>query len=164
MLPLRGGCSCPCQDEELIIFIWAFSLEAFDCHSVCEMLWLITGWEEVQSNGLTSSAHISLQVLLPPLAQAPPEDFREKTCIGGVSFVGCWFFPCLPEMLFGCLRWWQMGKGRSVPRQFPLGCSPHQPLFPYQRRAQPRVKAPRDAVSLLCSSELLLCVLLGLAA
>ena len=56
----------------------ASALETLDFHGTREMLWLITGWEEVQSNGLTSSGHISLQMLLPPQAQAPPDDFKGK--------------------------------------------------------------------------------------
>lgn len=72
-------------------FIRAFpsTLETLDFHGVREMLWLITGWEEVQSDGLTSLGHVSLQMVLPPLAQAPLNDFREKTCISAVLFVGC---------------------------------------------------------------------------
>lgn len=118
-----------------------------------EMLWLITGWDEVQSSGLTPSGHISLQTRLLPLAQAPPDDFREKnqTRISGVSLVACWvFFLPAGEARGGggtCGR--QMGRGHRVPRQLPLGCSRHQLLFPQQRRTWPPENAPRDVVFLL---------------
>lgn len=56
----------------------ASTLETLDFHGARKMLWLITGWEEVQSEGLTLSGHISFQMLLLPLAQVPPDYFRGK--------------------------------------------------------------------------------------
>lgn len=61
-----------------LIWASASTLETLDFHGAREMLWLITGWEEVQSDGLISSGHISLHMLLLPQAQVPPDDFREK--------------------------------------------------------------------------------------
>lgn len=60
--------------------IWAFAraLEMLNFQGARKMLWIIRGWEEVQSGGLTSSGHISLQTLLPPLAQLPLDGFRGK--------------------------------------------------------------------------------------
>lgn len=160
-----------------MLFIWTFTsaLETLDFHDAREMLWLITGWEEVQSTGLTSLGHVSLQLLLPPRAQAPPDDFRGKKKTALVKFylwVVDFFFRPTREavglaVVVAALVAGGWGRGHRVPKQLLLGHSPLPPLFSWQRRTRPREKAPRDPIFLLCSSEgreLLPCLLLGLAA
>jgi len=54
-LPLPGGCHCLCRDGKRVPFVQASAsaLETLSFHGTRKMLWLMAGWEKLQSDGLT---------------------------------------------------------------------------------------------------------------